>query len=179
MTNYLLSCECGKSVPVEVRQAGEHISCDCGAMLEVPPLRKLRHLPVAAPMAAETAGAWSPRLGIVTACLLLAAILAIIALWNRLTEPVVAPFDATARERFVEDGLKKMTPVQAWRSWIESYRPLAEHGFSVYQNPMTAAIEAEVARRRFLQKTLLVVAATLAAIAILAAFWPRASARRR
>ena len=47
MTKYLLTCECGKTVPVEVGQAGEQVACQCGAKLDVPPLRKLRHLPVA------------------------------------------------------------------------------------------------------------------------------------
>jgi len=179
MTKYLLACDCGKSVPVEMRQAGERVVCVCGATLDVPPLRKLRHLPVEAPVAVKSAAAWSPRRGIITACLVLGTILAAIALWNRLTEPAVEPFNAAGRERVVDEGLKTMTPVQAWRAWVETYRPLAERGFTVFENPHTAEIQEEIARRRFLQRTLLVFAGAFVAIAVLAAFWPAAKTRRR
>ena len=47
MTKYLLTCECGKTVTVDIGQAGEQVACQCGAKLDVPPLRKLRHLPAA------------------------------------------------------------------------------------------------------------------------------------
>ena len=46
MTKYALTCECGNTLSVEIGQAGEQVICQCGAKLDVPPLRKLRHLPV-------------------------------------------------------------------------------------------------------------------------------------
>jgi len=179
MPTYLLSCECGKTVPVETRQAGERVSCECGATLEVPTLRKLRHLPTAAPVAEMSAASWSPRRGIVAACLILVAVLAAVAAWNWYTEPAVEPFNVEGRRQAVDEGLEKMTPAQAWRSWIEGYRPLAEAGFRVFENPHAAAIQDEIIRRRFLQKTLLVTAGVLATVAIVTAFWPAASKTRR
>jgi len=185
MTTYLLSCSCGKDVSVEVGQAGERVACQCGAMLDVPPLRKLRHLPVAAPLSeetAKTAAAWNVRRGIVTACLILATLLAVIAVWNRLTEPTVPTFDATAAEHAteaVEEGIKTMTPAQGWRRWVEVYRPMAERGFSRFESPVVPIIQQEIAQRRFFQKTLFVVAAVFLAVALLAAFWPQGQMGRQ
>ena len=48
MSTYLLTCDCGKTVPVEIGQAGGQVTCSCGTQLDVPTLRKLRHLPAAA-----------------------------------------------------------------------------------------------------------------------------------
>lgn len=118
----------------------------------------------------------------ITACLILAVGLAVIGLWNRVTEPTVPKFDAAAQQQAraaVEVGLKTMTPAQAWQRWVEVYRPLAERGFSVFESPAVAAIEQYVAKRRFLQKTLLSLAATCAAVAVIAAIWPRAETRRQ
>ena len=44
-TKYLLPCECGASVPIEVAQAGQSVSCECGRSLVVPALRAIRQLP--------------------------------------------------------------------------------------------------------------------------------------
>ena len=51
---YQLPCSCGKSIPIEVSQAGQVVSCSCGAQLDVPTLRLLRQLkPVAATAAVQ------------------------------------------------------------------------------------------------------------------------------
>ena len=47
MAAYLLTCDCGKTVPVEIGQAGGRVACSCGTQLDVPTLRQLRHLPQA------------------------------------------------------------------------------------------------------------------------------------
>lgn len=44
---YLLPCSCGKSVAVEVSQAGDRVPCDCGNVLNVPAMRLIRQLPAA------------------------------------------------------------------------------------------------------------------------------------
>jgi hypothetical protein len=43
---YLLPCSCGRTVPVEVRQSGLDVRCECGATLVVPVLRDLKQLAV-------------------------------------------------------------------------------------------------------------------------------------
>ncbi|MBI2477798.1 MAG: hypothetical protein HYV60_03865 [Planctomycetia bacterium] len=44
MSKYLLPCECGKGIAVDVKQAGQQIACECGKLLEVPTLRGVRAL---------------------------------------------------------------------------------------------------------------------------------------
>jgi hypothetical protein len=179
MTKYLLMCECGKTVTVEVGQAGEQVTCQCGANLDVPTLRKMRHLPPAEAKAAPAARAWDLRKGTVTACGLMAGLLATVAFASWVTQPVVPEFDAQAYQRNIDTILRSETPAQMWQRWIGFYRPLAESGFFVFHDSRASAIEEQIAKRRFLQKTLMVVASIFAAVAAIAAFWPRRVARRR
>ena len=179
MSKYLLTCGCGASVPVDAGQAGERIACpSCGAQLEVPTLRKLRHLPVAAPETQPARSTWGTRQGVATASLILAVILVAVALWSRFREPVVPEFDPQARLQSVDSALEEMTPVEGWQLWIDLYRPLAERGFARIEDPHKPAIEQYIARRRFFQKTLLALAALSIAVALAAALWPRRTPRR-
>jgi hypothetical protein len=50
---YLLPCSCGKSVAIEVSQAGQSVRCTCGNMVDVPTMRLIRQLPPAAASAAK------------------------------------------------------------------------------------------------------------------------------
>lgn len=47
VTKYLLTCECGEKLPIEVAQAGQQVRCDCGRSIAVPALRAIRKLPQA------------------------------------------------------------------------------------------------------------------------------------
>ncbi len=66
---YLLPCTCGQSIPIEVGQAGQRVTCVCGATLEVPTMRGIRELvPVEEKADAKQASrgdgtAWSPLQG--------------------------------------------------------------------------------------------------------------------
>jgi hypothetical protein len=177
MSTYLLTCQCGKTVPVEVGQAGEHVACECGAQVEVPTLRKLRHLPQAMPEARAERTAWNARKGVAAAGFILAGLLAGYALWNRITEPAVPPFDPDYRLNSVNQGLEKMTPVESWRLWVEVYQPIARSGFEVFEHPYKAAIEQQQAQSRILQTTLLIIAGVSAAVGLAAAFWPGATSK--
>ena len=44
---YLLSCSCGRDVPLETSQAGGNVLCDCGLSLKVPSLLQIKKLPIA------------------------------------------------------------------------------------------------------------------------------------
>ncbi len=182
MNSYLLSCDCGERHPVEPGQAGERVRCTCGAMLEVPPLRKMRHLPLATEGAAGpavAASAWNARKGVVAALLLVAFVFALFAAWSWYTEPRVAEFDPKAFRAGVERGLETMTPEQSWHWWVEVYKPLAERGFAKIENPHASHIEAVALRHRFLQRTLLAAAAVFSTLAAAVAFWPSARAGRQ
>lgn len=41
---YLVPCTCGKRVRVRARQAGEQVTCECGATVSVPTIRGLKQL---------------------------------------------------------------------------------------------------------------------------------------
>jgi hypothetical protein len=179
MSKYLLTCACGNNLPVEIGQAGEQVACTCGAKLDVPPLRKLRHLPLATATSDRPLSAWNARRGIITACLILAIVPVLWAVWSRLNEPYIAPFNAQARRQMVDQDLETMTPVAAWQLWVERYRPMAEHGIQEMEHQHAAAVDEYVAKERFLQRTLLVVAGAFAVVAVLAAVWPQQKTGRQ
>lgn len=178
MGKYLLPCDCGQAVPVDVGQAGREVTCACGATIEVPPLRKLRHLPVAAAATERRSSTWNSRRGTVAALVVLAGTLAAWAIWSRLLEPTIEPFDAAVRGQVVDEGLEKLTPFAAWELWVARYRPLAETGFAVFEHPHSAQIEQFVSKQRFLQKVLLIAAAVLSGAAAITALWPHPVPRR-
>jgi hypothetical protein len=171
MSTYLLTCQCGKTIPVEVGQAGERVACECGNEVEVPTLRKLRHMPVAKPQAGDERAAWNAKKGVAAAGLIFAGLLAGYALWNRVNEPAVPQFDPDYRSKAVDQGLEKMTPLDSWKLWVEVYQPLAKSGFAVFEHPHQAAIDQQIAQHRILQTTLLIIAGVCVAVAIAAAFW--------
>jgi len=55
---YLLPCECGATTPIEPTQAGQTITCRCGATLDAPTMREIRGLE---PAAADSTAAGSTR----------------------------------------------------------------------------------------------------------------------
>lgn len=66
-TKYLLPCECGQSIVIEVGQAGQLVTCACGKAQEAPTMRGIRAL---APAEAENKQlatterpVWSPLQG--------------------------------------------------------------------------------------------------------------------
>jgi hypothetical protein len=174
MSKYLVECTCGNKLPVEIGQAGSQIACSCGNLVDVPTLRKLRHLPPAEIEVARPASTWSARKGVITASLLLAGGLALINAWSWFTQPKVPIFDPVDYQHdVVEQRLKTMTPTQSWHWWIEYYKPMAERGFSYLEFANRGEIERTIAARQSLRRTLWIVVAIGGAIAAAAAFWPK------
>mgnify|MGYP001826873688 CR=1 FL=1 len=68
-TKYLLPCSCGKSIHVDINQAGDTAPCECGKLLEVPSMRELRELqPVPDDKAFQNKGKqWTKRESVVFA----------------------------------------------------------------------------------------------------------------
>jgi hypothetical protein len=184
MTTYLVTCQCGNKLPVEVGLAGGQVVCNCGATVNVPTLRQLRELPTSQPVATtsteKTRAAWDTRKGIVAAALIAASILAAIAGWSRYREPVVPALSAPAEH--VKDfaaWLDTRKPADVWNDWISEYRTLGEQGFREFRDPRAAAIESYIADKRFLQTVFLALAAAAVALAIIAAVWPRPTTNPR
>jgi len=172
MSKYLIECSCGNKLPVEIGQAGGRVTCSCGNLVDVPPLRQLRHLPPAAVEKERPTASWNARKGVITACLLLVGAIAIANGWSWYTQPKIPQFDPVAYQRdAVEQRLK--TPTQAWLWWIEYYKPMAERGFSLLQLANRAEIEKTIAVRQSMRRTLWIVAAIAGATAVAAAFWPK------
>ncbi len=119
---YLLPCSCGKSVPIEVSQAGQTVHCDCGATLDVPPLRHLRQLPTATEkVAVKPPRSWSPAarilfalgLGIAGFGLLRATYFQ----WNRSTLDT----EEVAWDQTLDSDINNLTNMnldQAWNNWL-------------------------------------------------------------
>jgi len=173
MSKYLVECSCGNKLPVEIGQAGGRITCTCGNLVDVPPLRKLRHLEAETTAVERPTSTWSARKGVITACLILAGALTIANAWSRFTQPKVPEFNPVNYQAGVEQRINKMTPTQSWQWWIEYYKPMAERGFSNLELANRGLIEAIIAERQSLRRTLWIVAAIAAAIAAAAAFWPK------
>jgi hypothetical protein len=173
MSEYLLPCTCGKSVPVDVGQAGGQVVCTCGASLDVPTLRQLRHLQRAPVVEVHQVSGWGQRQGIIAASLIAAVLLLGWSGWVWWKEPAAPRADQLLQQRAdaVEQQLK--TPLGAWESWIGFYRPLAERGLPVLRVANAAQIETEKAEARFLRYMLWAMAACFAVIAVCTAFWPK------
>ncbi len=64
--HYLLTCDCGQQLTIQVRQAGETRTCACGRVVEIPTLRDIRQLPFAPDSVATPArvGSWSLAHGV-------------------------------------------------------------------------------------------------------------------
>jgi hypothetical protein len=174
MASHLLSCGCGRSLPVEVRQAGEQIECPCGAKLDVPPLRQLRQLPVASTAPDGTGPRWSASHGAIAACLVLAGLLVMAAAWSRWSEPTVQKFNPAERNRDMEQRVDSLTPAQGWWVWVNVLRPLRETGFIELDLGPSAQVKEQISRGHFFQAMMLVLAAVFAAGAVAVAVTSKA-----
>jgi hypothetical protein len=172
MASYLLNCGCGKTVPVEIGQAGGRVSCSCGTQLDVPTLRQLRHLPQAKVEQTQSRGSWGTRQGWIAASSIVVAALLAWSAWSWWTEPAQPKFVAADYIALVDAHLKEWTPADAWKRWIEFYRPLAERGLPVFQAGNAAEIESRITHARFLRRMLWSVAGIFAAAAAAGVFWP-------
>jgi hypothetical protein len=179
MSRYLLTCACGKPVAVEIGQAGGQVRCECGARLDVPTLRRLRHLPVepvAAPPASRT---WQPRYGLVAALVALAFVLGAACCGVWLSEPRIERVDLEQAYQVALQRIDNMTPAEWWNLWNYRYRPELERVFNVYQKRLLPPQIQEQAKKRRVERALLILAAVSAAAAATVALWPVNQTRRQ
>jgi hypothetical protein len=71
-----------------------------------------------------------------------------------------------ARTALVEREVSKMTPVVAWKSWVDTYQPLAATGFEVYKHPAADAMQQDLDWHRWIQRIALASAAVFAVAAV-------------
>lgn len=112
-TRYLLECRCGKSLAVDAGQAGRSVRCECGAALDVPPMRQLVHLP-SADAAADQRPLWTARQGLVFLGLVILVGAATFCGYLAWKYPQL---DEVQIRREVDD----LTLSEAWRNWLAYY----------------------------------------------------------
>ena len=104
---YLLPCSfCQEKIPVELRQAGQQIECDCGASLDIPTMTGIRALQRAEPSpdGQRPTTRWEARHGV----LLVGAIVTVMAL-------CLTTFFYRARPRMPE--IEELAPFQTFQIW--------------------------------------------------------------
>ncbi len=122
-TQYLLPCpSCGEKVPVETSQAGERVRCACGAELDVPSMRGLRQLEVAAEPNSATSRPsaernWGPRQGLILAGSLILLFGLLPAGWLYWQLPDPYQLDRSSVIEFNEQEIDNMTIDQTWMVW--------------------------------------------------------------
>jgi hypothetical protein len=124
---YLLPCTCSRKIPVQPRQAGEIVTCACGATLEVPTLLRLKTLEraeiPAEPKKTKTPWTAGHRLIFIGALVIfLCVCIAAWLLFIRPTDPY-ANFTPEQMKLIAE----KFTPVQNWNLWQNLQRSGLEH----------------------------------------------------
>lgn len=133
---YLFPCsECGTNHKIDIAQAGQRITCACGAALEVPTMRGIRQLEVAEPTGGETADkpAWSPRLGAAFVGGVALMVLGLIVVgmgvigWSRLVVPDPVAYDP----RHTDEMLESLSPMATFELWED----VKKAGLGPYQKP--------------------------------------------
>ncbi len=157
---YLLPCdECGEKMPIDVSQAGQQTTCQCGQMLGVPSLRGIRELGVLDDVDTTVPPPmWSVGRRVVFAvglvvCVLGLAVLGIASLnWTRIRVPerTVTDFEQISAE------IDAQTPAQTLDTWTKlraeglgPYYPsghvVAKHMVGVLQTVMAVAAGVAIA----------------------------------
>lgn len=136
---YQVPCQCGRSVAVEAAQAGRHVACACGKLVEVPTLLRLRRLPtieLAGPAdevseAGRAAWEWPQRVALLGAGLLLVALLA--AAYLAATWPLA---------RTAED-IHRRAEILSPAELLVSYDAMAREGPAAVPNRLESALMIE------------------------------------
>ncbi|MGI9457658.1 MAG: hypothetical protein ACR2NU_13925 [Aeoliella sp.] len=168
-TKYLLHCDCGSQHPVTTHQAGSQVSCECGQRLDIPPLRKLRHLPLQPELPSGRSGVWTLRHAFATGGTIVCLALLAWAGWLLWTEPEVPQIDPNAYIQMVERGLEQASPADLWDKWHFEYESLAVRGFEVFDLPQRDYWQS-VAQKHQLSRNLTLAIAGVAAL-VSAAVW--------
>jgi hypothetical protein len=139
---YLLPCACGRTLPVEPRQAGQTVICACGEALEVPTLLRLAALEQEQPAAAAPPPVASWGLGQAIALVGLAILLA--ALAGAIYLCFQRPSLRTVDPQKVRDLVQKMPPAVVYQNW----KLLRDQGLNPKDTAIPDAYDEEVLRYR-------------------------------
>jgi hypothetical protein len=117
-TYYLLPCTCSRKIPVQLRQAGEIITCACGATLEVPTLLGIKSLEQAAdisekPKRSKTTWGTGHSITFLGVVIIIASVA--IGIWLFLARPTDPYANFTPEQ--MEKVAQTSTPIQSWLLW--------------------------------------------------------------
>jgi hypothetical protein len=160
---YLVPCTCGRKIPVETRQAGGEVACECGASIAIPRLLELKTLEKVAVQAAEAKprGAWGIGHGLIaSAAVLLVGVIALSVLV--FIYAADDPYESMTPDQ-IRENFQKLTPMQTWGMWMN----LQQAGINPPKKAMERYFEGLHAQRQMLLTFLGIAAAV--DIAILAA----------
>ncbi len=136
---YLFPCsQCGAQHEVVRTQAGEKLSCSCGAELEIPSFRDFRHLQPASASGTDASGRGRkpindlPRRLVLVAGMLLIAIGLVVGSYGGLLRTGIhVPERQPGRDPEVDAVIDDLSPTDAFELWV-SYR---DQGLGPYRVP--------------------------------------------
>jgi hypothetical protein len=144
-TQYLVPCTCGRKTPVESRQAGETIECDCGAKLEIPRLLELKKLEKAVVQAEpeKKPPPWGIGQGLVLFSVVI--LIGVGVLWMGALHFLPGnPYDMSPE--WIRAHFQKMSPVETWETW----RYFEQVGINPPKERIDRYFEGEYAKRQML-----------------------------
>jgi hypothetical protein len=114
---YLLPCSCGRKMPIETRQAGESIACECGATLEIPRLLELKKLEKIAAQSSQSkqSAAWGNGHSLFLSgavILVVTAVLCVLVFQYGYRDP----YDQNPDQ--IHEYFQNMPPSVTWESWM-------------------------------------------------------------
>ena len=168
-TQFVLSCDCGREIPVEAGQAGDQVHCECGNAIQVPKLGQLRLLPRI--QSAESASTWSPRKGLLTLGGLVAAVSLVIGIYFWAVTPSRTDLDISGEKEYAGGYVDALSPTDTWIYWQQLKTHLAAHGFEEEDSPRLAALDEAIERSKTNQAFAFGVAGLAILFCIALALW--------
>lgn len=145
--------------------------------MTVPPLRKLRTLPLDEQVADQASSTWTPRHSIAFGGSLLTLVLLAVAGWMTLTQPETPEFGKIYQQQLAnvaESSLESWKPLDFWLNWQVKEPALLQHGFNEISTPQQEVFVDKLDERLLHRNIVLATAGVVAALTIVGCFaWPK------
>ena len=123
---YQFPCpSCSKVLLITTSQAGETLTCSCGATVDVPTLREIRQLDTAADEApTQRPAAWNPTLKALFVAGMLMLAFGALGHWRVEPQRSVLVTDRPKIQEVSDEDLENLPLMRAWSIW-EAYRDVS------------------------------------------------------
>jgi hypothetical protein len=143
---YLIPCSCGRKTPVETQQAGETVSCGCGAKLEIPRLLELKKLEKVVVSASQTKPSSVWGIGHSLSLSGIVVLVVVMALWILVLKKAPGnPYEGMTPDQ-IRTHFQKMTPVETWQWWLY----FKQFGVNPHKDYFERTLEGLFAQRQML-----------------------------